>query len=217
MMKSRQIEMLLYLLKVKKTTHEELAKKFEVSIKTIQRDIDTLSVMGIPVTCKKGNQGGILIDEKYKLSRTLLTNEDLQSIVFALSLYDSVSKRNHGEEILKKLALISPDMIYLLAKDANEYFVVDLFKEKLDLSGMVYEHINACLDEEYLLDITVGSERMKVAPISYVLRADGLYLYAFAEEYVLIKVSDILYSKVTGEEFERNFLQYEENQNIIVK
>lgn len=208
MIRNRQIEILLYLLKVKKTTHEELANIFEVSVKTIQRDVDKLSMMGVPVTCKQGNQGGVYVDENYKLSRSFFNNEDLQSITFALSVYDSISTKKHKDRIMKKLALIAPDLVYLFEHDSNEYFVVDILNEKIDMTEIVYKNINYCFDEEYCLSISVDDKQMVVAPISYVLKSDGLYLYAFEEEYILIKISAIQSSQVTDFEFERNFIPY---------
>ncbi|MEG1523775.1 MAG: HTH domain-containing protein, partial [Clostridia bacterium] len=61
--KSRHLEVLIYLLKYKKTTYKQLAHHFEVSIKTIERDIGRLSSMGIPVYCTQGFGGGVQIDE----------------------------------------------------------------------------------------------------------------------------------------------------------
>lgn len=217
MFRNRQVEILLYLLKVKKTTHRELSEVFEVSVKTIQRDIDKLSVMGIPVTCRQGNQGGIYIEENYKLSRSFLNNEDLQSITFALSIYDSISTKQHKDSVMKKLALISPDLIHLFENNANDYFVVDLVDEKVDMTGGVYEKVNHCLDEEQYLSILVGERQMVVAPISYVLRPEGLYLYAFQEGYLLIKISTISHSEITEIEFERKFIPYNKNKVIALK
>ncbi|WP_330948861.1 helix-turn-helix transcriptional regulator [Virgibacillus sp. MG-45] len=217
MIRNRQLEILLYLLKVKKSTHRELANQFEVSVKTIQRDIDQLSIMGIPVTCKQGNQGGIYIDEQYKLSRSLLSDADLQSIIFALSLYDSISAKKHKESVLKKLVLLSPDLIYLLENDANEYFVVDMPFDKINMKEERYAKINACLDEEYYLQIDHLGKQKTIAPISYVLRPDGLYLYAFSTTYELIKTDEIENAVVTNLPFERNFIPYKENKTIAFK
>lgn len=215
--RNRQFEIVLYLLKVKKITHKELATIFEVSIKTIQRDIDKLSMMGIPVTCKQGNQGGICIEESYKLSKSFLTNEDLQTITFALSMYDSISTKKHKDSVLKKLSLISPDLINLYEHDAEDYLVVDLVEEKIDMTEGIYEKINHCLDEEQFLDILVNGEQLVVAPISYVLRPEGLHLYAFEKEYLLIKISTISQSEITDIEFERTFIPYNNNNNIALK
>ncbi|WP_255407206.1 YafY family protein [Sporosarcina sp. P29] len=209
--------MLLYLLKVKKVTHKELSEMFEVSVKTIQRDVDKLSMMGVPVTCKQGNQGGIYIEESYKLTESFFTNEDLQTITIALSMYDSISSNRNKDQVMKKLALISPELIDLLETDANDYFVVDFAGEKIDMTESVYKKINHCLDEEVLLAITCGGEQILVAPISYVLRPEGLYLYAHDEDYLLVEISAIKKAQCTDIEFERTFIPYKENTQFIFK
>ncbi|ARK22049.1 hypothetical protein SporoP32a_11280 [Sporosarcina ureae] len=208
---------MLYLLKVKKVTHKELSEMFEVSVKTIQRDVDKLSMMGVPITCKQGNQGGIYIEESYKLTESFFTNEDLQTITIALSMYDSISSNRNKDQVMKKLALISPELIDLLETDANDYFVVDFAGEKIDMTESVYKKINHCLDEEVLLAITCGGEQILVAPISYVLRPEGLYLYAYDEDYLLIDISTIKKAQCTKIEFERTFIPYKENTQFIFK
>ncbi|WP_313238394.1 helix-turn-helix transcriptional regulator [Sporosarcina ureae] len=216
-MRSRQFELLLYLLKVKKATHKELSDTFEVSTKTIQRDIDKLSMMGVPVICKQGNQGGIYVEESYKLTSSFLTNEDLQTITFALSMYDSISMKKHKDSVLNKLSLIAPDLVHLYENDAEDYLVVDLVEEKIDMTESVYKKINHCLNEELCLWIEVSGEQLVVAPISYVLRPEGLYLYVFVKEYLLIKISNIRYSETTTIEFERNMIPYKNNNHITLK
>ena len=217
MFRSRQLEILLYLLKVKRTTHGELAGHFGVSIKTIQRDLDSLSVMGVPLTFRQGNNGGVFIEESYKLSRSFLSPEDIHNIIMALSVYDSFSVKKRKTEVLNKLKLISPDLIHMLEHDADEYFVVDLVNEKIDMAGQVYEHINYGFNEECCLRISTGGKARTVAPISYVLRADGMYLYAYELEYVLIRIGEISNSEITELPFERNFIPYRENKKIAVK
>ncbi|WP_203362024.1 HTH domain-containing protein [Bacillus sp. REN10] len=217
MMKNRQLEILFYLLKAKKTTHRELANEFGVSIKTIQRDIDDLCAIGVPITCKQGNLGGVYISESYKLSRTFLNDQDMQSIIFALSMFDSISAKKQKESIVKKLALLAPELVHLLAHDAQEYFIVDVFDDAVDMSDDIYLKINDCLDEEYFLNVMFRGKRLMVAPISYVLRPDGMYLYAFAKEYVLLKISDLSDPQITEMTFERDFIPYKENKKIASK
>lgn len=208
---------MVFLLKVKKTTLRELANLFEVSVKTIQRDIDQLSMLGVPIICKQGNQGGIFLTENYKLDTSFFTNQDLHAITFALSMFDSISSKKKKAEVLNKLALISPESIQLYENDAEEYFVVDLVDEEIDLSKEIYQQINECLDEERLLEISFKDETQAVAPISYVLRKNGLFLYAFANEYWLIKIDEIEKATILDKEFERAFLPFKNNDNVIFK
>lgn len=214
-MKSRQLEILLYLLKTKKTTHRELAETFEVSVKTIQRDIDRLSVLGIPVYTKQGNDGGIYMEPSFKLSRSFFTKEDLQTVIFALSLFDQISHEDKMTSLLSKLALIEPDFIHLLEQDASEYFVVDVVDEPVSMEDPVFTAINTCLDTEQLLKLTVGEGVKTVAPISYVLRNDGLHLYAYADGYCLLAITEITEFEILEQEFDRNFEPYHTMKSVL--
>ncbi len=62
----------------------ELAEKFEVSTRTIYRDIDTLSAAGVPVYTSKGAGGGISLMEGYSFDKTLLSAKESESILLAL-------------------------------------------------------------------------------------------------------------------------------------
>lgn len=82
----RLLETLFLLLKYKKTTALSLADRFKVSERTIYRDIDTLSLAGIPVYSVRGNGGGIFLDEDYLLERNFLTKTEKEQMLTALQL-----------------------------------------------------------------------------------------------------------------------------------
>ena len=71
----RLFEIVYLLLYRKKVTAKELAERFEVSTRTIYRDIDTLSAAGIPIYTNKGKDGGIFLMEHFILNRALLSEE----------------------------------------------------------------------------------------------------------------------------------------------
>ncbi len=76
---------IIYILMNKGTvTAGELAARFEVSTRTIYRDIEALSIAGIPVYCKKGKNGGISLTEEFVLNKMLITKEEQQEILAAL-------------------------------------------------------------------------------------------------------------------------------------
>ena len=214
--RGRQFEILIFLLKNKKTTYKELSEKFEVSTKTIERDINYLSSMGVPIFCLQGNGGGVFIDEKYKLSKSFFTNEDIHHIVLALTAFDSITGQSHKSNILNKLCLITPELTTLFEKDATDYFIVDLVEEKVELPNTIMERINESLDNEVLISLFVSNQHYTVAPISYVLKADGMYLYCFEANYMLIKISDIENCSITLWEFTREFISYHNNKNNII-
>ena len=85
-MKSRQLEILLYLLDIKKTTCAVLAQRFEVSQRTILRDLDKLSAMGVPVWTQPGYEGGVFLSPNYRFDRSFFTTEEIGDIILAFHL-----------------------------------------------------------------------------------------------------------------------------------
>ncbi len=104
----RRIGILSVLLQKDKTTAPELAEKFEVSRRTISRDIETLCRAGIPIRTVQGAGGGISIMESYRMDRTLLTSKDMQMILAGLRSLDSVSGSRYYEQLMEKM---KPDFL----------------------------------------------------------------------------------------------------------
>ena len=80
----RLIGILTLLLQREKITAPELAQRFEVSRRTINRDIETLCQAGIPLITTQGQGGGIALAAEYKLNHTLLTPPELAAIAAGL-------------------------------------------------------------------------------------------------------------------------------------
>ena len=89
----RLIGIITILLRQDKITAPELASRFEVSRRTINRDIETICQAGIPLVTTQGRGGGISIAEGYKISSSLLTSEELQAIFAGLGGMDSISEQ----------------------------------------------------------------------------------------------------------------------------
>jgi predicted DNA-binding transcriptional regulator YafY len=100
----RLIGILTVLLQKEKSTAPELAERFEVSRRTILRDIDTLALAGIPIIATRGGNGGISIMDGYKINKNILTSDELQNLVAALKGLDSVSRQSNFESLISKLA-----------------------------------------------------------------------------------------------------------------
>ena len=99
----RLIGILSILLQEEKVTAPELAEKFEVSRRTINRDIEDLCKAGIPVVTSQGTGGGISIMDGYKLDRTILSSKDMQMIPAGLRSLDSVSGSRYYGQLMEKL------------------------------------------------------------------------------------------------------------------
>lgn len=73
MQESRIFKIIYYLLNKGTATAPELAEKFEVSVRTIYRDMDVISSAGIPIYATQGKGGGITISEDFVLDKSLLS------------------------------------------------------------------------------------------------------------------------------------------------
>ena len=107
----RLIGILSILLQEEKITAPELAKKFEVSRRTINRDIEDLCKAGIPILTSQGAGGGISIMDGYKMDRTILTSRDMRMIMAGLRSLDSVSGSHYYRQLMEKLKAGSSDVI----------------------------------------------------------------------------------------------------------
>lgn len=79
----RLIGILSILLQKETVTAPALAEQFEVSRRTISRDIDTLCQAGIPIVTRQGINGGISIMDGYRIDRTLLTGSEMKDIDYS--------------------------------------------------------------------------------------------------------------------------------------
>ena len=99
----RLIGILSVLLQEEKTTAPELAERFEVSRRTINRDIEDLCKAGIPIRTAQGTGGGISIMDGYRMDRTILTSKDMQMILAGLRSLDSVSGSKYYSRLMEKI------------------------------------------------------------------------------------------------------------------
>ena len=107
----RMIGILSILLQEEKTTAPELAERFEVSKRTINRDIEALCKAGIPIHTAQGTGGGISIMDGYRMDRTILTSKDMQMILAGLRSLDSVSGSRYYGQLMEKIQTGSSEFI----------------------------------------------------------------------------------------------------------
>lgn len=207
-LKSRQLEIILFLNEVKKTTIQELADKFEVSRRTIMRDIDLLSRFGVPIYTQSGFQGGVSIPDYYKFQQSFFSPEEIEDLVLALHLINSLRRKNAKSSILKKLELLIPALTILKEQDFMDYLQIELFQEPLINDETVFQNINHALDEEVMVELERDKQKYCVAPLRYALRPDGLYLYASdGGQLFAFPMAEITGCKITAQSFVRQDYQ----------
>ena len=120
----RLVSIIMILLDKERIGAQELADRFEVSPRTIYRDIDTINMAGIPVRSTSGVGGGFEIMQKYKIDRKVFSTADLSAILMGLS---SLSNMIRGDELVNALAkvksFIPPDRAKAIELKANQIYV----------------------------------------------------------------------------------------------
>jgi len=114
----RLLEMVYVLLEQKGITAKQLSKQFKVSQRTIYRDIDTLSLAGIPIYTEKGKGGGIALLPEFILNKSILSEQEQHDILSALQTLSSIQSPK-TDQTLKKLSA-------LFKKNAKDWLQVDL-------------------------------------------------------------------------------------------
>ena len=94
-----------YLLAHPRASAAELARRFEVSTRTIYRDVETLSAAGVPVYAERGRGGGVRLMEDYALGKALFTEEEQDGLLSALSLL-SATAALHDKALMEKLSAL---------------------------------------------------------------------------------------------------------------
>lgn len=204
---NRLFEIIYILLNKKKITAKELAEYFEISIRTVYRDIEVLSSCGIPIYTIKGKGGGISILENFILNKSLLSAQEQQNILTSLKLLQSLQYPN-VEEITNKLENLfcnrQKDWINI---DFSDWGSCEKEKKKFeDLKNAVLKR--KVITIEYFNTQGIVSQR-QIEPLKIIFKARGWYLYAFCRKKQESRTFKIIRIK-KYEIMEEEFLQKEE-------
>lgn len=102
---NRLLEITILLLNRGSITAGELANRFQVSTRTIYRDIDVLSSTGVPVYASRGSNGGIHLLENYALNKAIINDQEIESLILALKTLQ-VTKLPQLDTILEKIGAV---------------------------------------------------------------------------------------------------------------
>ena len=176
----RMIGILSILLQQEKVTAPYLAEKFEVSRRTINRDIEALCMAGIPLVTEPGAKGGVSIMEGYRIDRTLLSRADMQAILAGLRSLDSVSGTNRYAQLMEKLSAGASNLL-----TGDMHILIDLSSwHKASLSPKI-ELLHQAILLERRVSFTYfaprGESKRTVEPYDLIFQWASWYLWAWCE------------------------------------
>ena len=175
----RLFQLLYLLLEQKTTTAPELAKKLEVSVRTIYRDVDALSACGIPIYALSGKNGGISLMSDYVFDHSLLTDSEQNEMLFALQ---SLQATDQGTDILlSKLGTVfkkqNPNWIEV---DFSRWGHKKVDAEKFNTlrHGILHQQL---ISIAYLDSYGRKSDRT-IQPLKLIFKQSNWYLQAFCRK-----------------------------------
>lgn len=210
----RLIEILFYLLKCNsKTTIKQLAERFNVSPKTIQRDLDKLSVLGIPIISCRGISGGIELDRNYIIAKYVLTENDYEDLILSLYISENIASHLKKSDLIEKFKLVNHNRCDQILSNLERRFIIDLDEQQAISEKEVCKIINSCLEDKIFVKLELKEMSIEVVPISYVLKKEGIYLYCYAKTYKLISMDHIYQASKSSHCYDGVFIQYKENKD----
>lgn len=201
----RLVGILSVLLQQDKVTAPYLAEKFEVSRRTINRDIEDICAAGIPLVTTQGRGGGISIMEGYRIDRTVLTSSEMESVLAGLRSLDSVSGTNKVKQLMDKFYVEGSDVLA-----SNNHILIDLsswYKSSLTPKiELIQSAISDCDKISFDYFSPSGESKRVIEPYKLVFKWSSWYVWGYCckrRDYRTFKLNRIIGLCNTGEKFEK--------------
>lgn len=206
----RLVSIIMVLLDKERIGAQELADLFEVSPRTIYRDIDTINMAGIPIRSVSGVGGGFEIMPNYKIDKTVFSADDLSAILMGLS---SLSDMIRGKDLIHALAkvkrFIPADKANAIELKANQ-ICIDLSPWIGNQSTQSYlDIIKTALQDYRLVSFAYiahhGAKTVRtVEPYQLVLKSGHWYFQGYClmrNDFRLFRLSRISKLQIKAEHF----------------
>lgn len=204
----------------KKIKAKDLAEKLEVSVRTIYRDIDTLSSMGVPVIADQGHDGGITLLGDYKTDLTGLTDKELQYLFLPQPqklLKDLNIENLSHNSLLKLLGSTSKQQLELIENMQN-YLYIDMYSwneintTDRTILTQLQKSIWASSEVTISYSKATGEKQVNINPLGLVNKKGVWYLIAVDHVIKTYRVSSIKSVNINNKPFKRpddfNLVEY---------
>ena len=200
---NRLFEMVYLLLNEERITAKRLAEHFEVSPRTVYRDVEILSSAGIPIYMTKGKGGGISLLPGSVLNKAVLTDRERTDILAALQTVDAVSLEQTNTAVEKLSSLFGTKNSDWIEVDFSQWF-------NAGEEAAVFTALKAAIlnkrQAEFLYHSGESSRLRVVEPLKLCFKGQSWYLYAYCRvrsDYRFFKLRRIKDFKVLEDTFQR--------------
>lgn len=208
----RMLAIVVMLLNRERITARELGEKFEVSIRTIYRDIEAINQAGVPIVSYLGNDGGFGILENYKIDRQLLTFNDMLAILSALKGVNTTLADREIETAIEKISSLVPKDKTTELELRFEQLVINVspwgFKDQ-DQKKLkeIYRAITNCKLLRFEYRNLKGEKDLRIIePMTLLFKGYAWYMWGYCrlrEDFRSFKLSRITELTLLNEEFVR--------------
>lgn len=207
----RIISIIMVLMERDRVSATKLASMFDVTTRTIYRDIDTISLAGIPIVTYTGVKGGIGIMERYKTDKRIFSKSDISTLLMSLGSFPVNLSGSKVSRTIAKMHSFIPkeDLEEIQLKSRQISIDMTPWAGNKSLESKL-EVIKSALDNNKLLNFNYSNLKdQKVdritEPYQLVLKDNSWYLQAFCrlrEEFRIFKLSRITELNITSESFD---------------
>lgn len=205
----RLFEIVYILLNQKKISAKQLAEKFEVSTRTIYRDIDVLSMAGIPIYTEKGKHGGICLLEDFVMNKSMITEEEQQQILLSLQSLGKLESCDITSTLNKLGSFFQKKVTNWIEVDFSDWGASEVYQQQFAmlkeaiLNRKVVEFVYYNSNKEAIL--------RKVEPLQLYFKNKAWYVKGYCrkkQDFRTFKISRIQDLEITEETFERKELSH---------
>ena len=201
----RLVQMVFYLINHGHVTAKELSDFFNVSTRTIYRDINTLTIAGIPVLSTKGTGGGISLIEGYTIDKSLLSKEEQQSIYQGLQILQA-AKYPKAETALSKISAIFRHALEPKWLDIDFSHWGSDEKEKIKISDLQFAILNKHIITFLYFNSELKKSERVIEPLRLAFKSHAWYIIGYCRlkaEIRTFRLSRIKELQIMPEIFER--------------
>lgn len=182
----RMVAIVMLLLQRKKVNGKELAEMFEVSIRTVYRDIEAINAAGIPIATTSGVGGGIGIAEQYKIEKGIFTADDISTMLMGIGIIqDALSGKKIASAHAKLKSFISDELADDIAIKSNQMmFDLSAWIGRKD-SNEVLNTVKSIMEKKHTLSFSYighrGKENLQgIEPHRLVYKDSQWYLQGYS-------------------------------------
>ena len=184
----RMLAIVVILLNRRKITAKELAGRFEVSLRTVYRDINALNLAGIPVISNQGTGGGYELPDNYKFNKQFMSISDLRAILAALKGVHAVLDDDDMAMIFEKVhSLLPEDERQGLTSESDRIIFDTQGWGSQDKTGAKIQQLYEAIKSRHMVRIDYRdsygrASQREIEPLTLVMKGYAWYIYAYCRK-----------------------------------